>query len=188
MRPVTYSLTVSLDGYAMDPGGGIDWAAPDPEVFRFAIDQIREVGVHLMGRRLYEAMRYWDTVDPGSLDDAEREWTDLWTALPKVVFSRTLASVEGSNTRLASGTVAEEVERLRAEPGDGDIAIGGPTLAAEVAALGLINEYRPKTYPVLLGGGTPFFPQRGEKVALELVESRRFRSQLVYSRYRAARG
>ena len=184
MRAVTYSMSTSLDGFITGPDGGFDWAAPDDEVFRFAIDQIRAVGVHLMGRRLYETMLYWDTVDPASLDDAEREWTDLWTALPKVVFSTTLTAVQGRNTRLASGGLAAEVERLRAEPADGEIAIGGATLAAAAAELGLVDEYRPKVCPVLVGGGTPFFPQRGRPVPLELVETRTFTSRVVHSRYR----
>ena len=112
-----------------------------------------------MGRRLYETMLYWETADQDpSLDDAELEWTALWKPLPKVVFSTTLSAVQG-NARLASGGLAEEIERLRAEPGEGDIAIGGATLAAEAAALGLIDEYRARVYPVLVGGGIPYFPQ-----------------------------
>jgi dihydrofolate reductase len=186
MRSVTYSMNVSLDGYIAGPDGGFDWSAPDDEVFRFWIDEIREVGVHLMGRRLYETMLYWETVDQESLDDAELEWAGLWNPLPKVVFSTTLSAVEG-NARLASGGLAEEIERLRGEPGDGEIAIGGATLAAEAAGLGLIDEYRTMVYPVLVGGGTPFFPQRERRVDLELVETRTFSSRFVYLRYRVAR-
>jgi dihydrofolate reductase len=103
-----------------------------------------------------------------------------------VVFSATLSAVEGG-ARLASGGLAEEIERLRAEPGDGDIAIGGATLAAEAAALGLIDEYRVKVYPVLVGGGIPFFPRRERRVDLELLETRAFSSGVVYLRYRVAR-
>jgi dihydrofolate reductase len=129
---------------------------------------------------------YWETADQQSLDDAELEWAGLWNSLPKVVFSTTLSAVEG-NARLASGGVAEEIERLRGEPGDGEIAIGGATLAAEAAGLGLIDEYRTMVYPVLVGGGTPFFPQRERRVDLELVETRTFSSRFVYLRYRVAR-
>ncbi|BFO18083.1 hypothetical protein SHKM778_44710 [Streptomyces sp. KM77-8] len=118
MRSVTYSMGVSLDGYIVGPDGGFDWTEPEPDVFRFWIDEIRQVGVHLLGRRLYETMLYWETADQDrSLDDAEREWTALWNPLPKVVFSTTLSEVRGSNARLASGGLAEEIERLRAEPG-----------------------------------------------------------------------
>jgi dihydrofolate reductase len=152
MRRVTYSMSVSLDGYIVGPDGEFDWTAPDPDVFRSWVDEIREVGVHLLGRRLYETMLYWETADQDhSLDDAELEWAALWKPLPKVVFSTTLSSVEG-NARLASGGPAEEIARLRAEPGEGDIAIGGATLAAEAAASGLIDEYRAMVYPVLVGG------------------------------------
>ena len=107
-------------------------------------------------------------------------------SLPKVVFSTTLSAVEG-NARLASGGVAEEIERLRGEPGESEIAIGGATLAAEAAELGLIDEYRAMVYPVLVGGGIPFFPRRERRVVLELVETRTFSSRVVFLRYRVAR-
>lgn len=187
MRSVTYSMNVSLDGYIVGPDGGFDWTAPDAEVFRFWIEEIREVGVHLLGRRLYETMLYWETADEDpSLDDAELEWTALWKPLPKVVFSTTLPEVEG-NARLASGGLAEEIGRLRAEPADGEIAIGGATLADEAAALGLIDEFRVMVYPVLVGGGIPYFPKRGRRTDLELVETRTFSSGVVYLRYRVVR-
>lgn len=187
MRSVTYSMGMSLDGYVIGPDGSFDWTAPDEEVFRTYLDEIREIGVHLMGRRLYETMLYWETADQDpSLGNAELEWAALWKPLPKVVFSTTLSSVQG-NARLASGGLAEEIGRLRAESGAGDIAIGGATLAAEVAALGLIDEYRPRAYPVLVGGGVPFFPQDERRVDLELVETRVFSSGVAYLRYRVPR-
>jgi len=187
MRSVTYSMGVSLDGYIVGPDGGFDWTAPDEDVFRFWIDDIRQVGVHLMGRRLYETMLYWETAErEQTLDDAELEWAAIWKALPKVVFSTTLFSVKGT-ARLASGSPAEEIERLRAEPGEGEIAIGGATLAADVAAVGLIDEYRAMVYPVLVGGGIPFFPRSERRVDLELVETRTFNSRFLYLRYRVAR-
>jgi len=187
MRSVTYSMGVSLDGYIVGPNGDFDWTAPDEEVFRFVTDEIREVGVHLLGRRLYETMLYWETADQDpSLDDSMLEWAAIWKPLPKVVFSTTLSAAQG-NARLASGGLAEEIERLRAERREGDIAIGGATLAAEAAALDLIDEYRARVYPVLVGGGIPFFPQREGRVDLELVETRTFSSSVVYLRYRVAR-
>jgi dihydrofolate reductase len=115
-----------------------------------------------------------------------REWAALWKPLPQVVFSTTPPTVQG-NARLASGGLAEEIERLRAEPQEGDIAIGGAALAAEAAALGLIDEYRPRVYPVLAGGGIPFSPQHGRRVDLELAETRTFSSSVVYLRYHVAR-
>ncbi|PWI45747.1 dihydrofolate reductase family protein [Streptomyces sp. ICBB 8177] len=187
MRSVTFSMGVSLDGYIVGPDGGFDWAEPDEEVFRFVTDQIRGVGVHLMGRRLYETMLYWESADEDpSLDASMREWAALWNPLPKVVFSTTLPAVRG-HARLASGGVAEEIERLRAEPGEGEIAIGGATLAAEAAASGLIDEYRPRVHPVLVGGGIPFFPQGERRVGLDLVETRTFPSGVVHLRYRVPR-
>ncbi|HEX4082246.1 MAG TPA: dihydrofolate reductase family protein [Acidimicrobiales bacterium] len=188
MRSVTYSMGVSLDGYIVGPDGDFGWTAPGDEVFRFVTDQIREVGVHLLGRRLYETMLYWETADQDpSLDQPMLEWAGLWKALPKVVFSTTLPTVEGSNTRLAAGGLEEEIARLRADPAPGDIAIGGATLAAEAAALGLIDEYRARVCPVLVGGGLPFFPRCESRVNLELVETRTFSSSVVYLRYRVTR-
>ncbi|MGW0751106.1 dihydrofolate reductase family protein [Streptomyces sp. NPDC002587] len=187
MRNVTYSMGVSLDGYIVGPDGSFDWTEPAEDVFRFWIDEIRTVGVHLLGRRLYETMLYWETADQDpSLGDPELEWASLWKPLPKVVFSTTLSTVQG-NARLLSGGLAEEIERLRAEPGEGDIAIGGATLAAEAAASGLIDEYQAMVYPVLVGGGIPFFPRDGRRVDLELVETRTFSSDVVHLRYRVAR-
>jgi dihydrofolate reductase len=187
MRRVTYAMGVSLDGYIAGPDGSFDWGSPDAEVFRFWIDELRDVDIHLLGRRLYETMLYWETAEQDqSLDDAELEWTALWKPLPKVVFSRTLSEVQG-NARLASGGLAEEIERLRSEPGEGDIAIGGATLAAEAAALDLIDEYRAVLYPVLVGGGIPYFSRRERRVNLELIETRTFPSNVVYLRYRVAR-
>ncbi|MET9388820.1 dihydrofolate reductase family protein [Streptomyces sp. NPDC006624] len=187
MRSVTYSMGVSLDGYIVGPDGDFNWTVPSPDVFRFWIEDIRQVGVHLMGRRLYETMLYWETAEQEtSLDEAEREWTALWKPLPKVVFSTTLSSVQGA-ARLASGSLAEEIERLRAEPGEGEIAIGGATLAAQAADLGLIDEYRAMVYPVLVGGGIPFFPRNERRVDLELVETRTFGAGVVFLRHRVSR-
>ncbi|MEV7321737.1 dihydrofolate reductase family protein [Streptomyces sp. NPDC093970] len=187
MRKVTYSMGVSLDGYIVGPDGGFDWTEPDPEVFRYWIDEIREVGVHLLGRRLYETMLYWETADQdSSLGEADREWTALWKPLPKVVFSTTLTEVRG-NARLASGTPAQEIARLRAEPGTGEIAIGGAALAVEAAASGLIDEYRTIVHPVLVGGGVPYFPRQERRVDLELVETRTFASGVVLLRHRVTR-
>lgn len=187
MRSVTYSMSASLDGYVVGPDGSFDWTAPEEEVFNLATDEVRRLDVHLLGRRLYETMLYWENVDQDpSLDYSTREFAAIWKALPKVVFSTTLSAVQG-NARLASGGLVEEIKRLRAEPADGDIAIGGATLAAEAATLGLIDEYRVRVCPVLVGGGIPFFPHGERRANLELVENRTLGSQVVYLRYRVAR-
>ncbi|EPD68854.1 MULTISPECIES: dihydrofolate reductase family protein [Streptomyces] len=184
---VTYSMSASLDGYIVGPDGSFEWSAPDDNVFRFWIDEIRDVDVHLMGRRLYETMLYWETAEQDATLDADtREWISLWNPLPKVVFSTKLSEVQG-HARLASGGLAEEIERLRAEPGEGDIAIGGADLAAQADKLGLIDEYRVVVHPVLVGGGIPYFVRHERRVDLELVETRTFSSKFVYLRYRVRR-
>lgn len=187
MRSVTYSMAVSLDGYIVGPDRSFDWTPPDEEVFSLATDEVRGVGVHLLGRRLYETMLYWETADQNaSLPFSTRKFAAMWRALPKVVFSTALTAVQG-NARLASGRLGDEIERLRAGPEEGDIAIGGATLAAEAAALGLIDEYRARVYPVLVGDGTRFFPHRQRHVDLKLIENRTLASRVIYLRYRVAR-
>jgi dihydrofolate reductase len=185
MRNVIYSMGVSLDGYIAGPGGEIDWSAPDEELHRFHNERTRELGAEICGRRLYEEMLYWETADQNpSLSEYAREFALLWRALPKIVFSTTLDRVEG-NARLATGSVAEEVARLKEEPGK-DVAVGGAGLAAAFVELDLVDEYRLFVSPVVLGGGTRFFPPTQRRLELELVETRTFGSRVVYTRYRRA--
>jgi len=183
VRKVIYSMGVSLDGFIAGPGGEIDWSAPDPELHRFHNEQTRELGVQLCGRRLYEVMSYWDTAaeDP-ALGSVEREFAGIWTQLPKIVFSSTLETV-GPNARLAGDRLAEEVATLRQQPG-GDIAVGGAGLASAATRLGLIDEYRLFVNPVVVGGGTSFFPTLDHRIALELIETRTFGSRVIYAGYR----
>jgi dihydrofolate reductase len=176
-------MGVSLDGFIAGPGGEIDWSAPDEELHRFHNEQTRELGAHLCGRRLYEEMLYWETADQDpSAGDTELEFARIWQSLPKIVFSTTLEAVE-SNARLARNGPAEEVAELKAQPGK-DLAVGGAGLASTFTELGLIDEYRVFVSPVVLGGGTPYFPALKEKIDLELVETRTFGSRVVYLRYR----
>jgi dihydrofolate reductase len=186
MGRLIYSMGVSLDGFIAAPGDEIDWTAPDPELFGFHTERVRELGAHICGRRLYETMVYWETADrePG-VGEPELEFARIWQALPKVVFSTTLDRVEG-NTRLAQAGPAEELARLR-EAGGGDIGIGGAGLAAAFAKLDLIDEYGLFVYPVVLGAGTPFFPSLDRRLELELVETRTFGARIVYERYVRAR-
>lgn len=180
-------MGVSLDGFTVGPDGSFAWSAPDEEVFRLATEEVRSLGIHLLGRRLYETMRYWETADQDpSLSALEREFAALWTALPKVVLSGTLDAVD-PGYELVRGSLADEVERWRSEPGEGDIAIGGPTLAAQAADLDLVDEYRLRVHPVLVGGGTPFFPRAERHVDLELLDSRTSGSGVVHLRYRVVR-
>jgi dihydrofolate reductase len=176
-------MTVSLDGFIADPGGEIDWSVPDEELHQFHNDRVGELGAHLLGRRLYEVMLYWETADENpSLSETEREFAAIWQELPRVVFSRTLEEVEG-NARLADGGPAEELARLRQEQ-EKDIGVGGAGLASAMIEDDVVDEYQLFVSPVILGGGTPFFPPLQEQINLELVETRTFGSRVVYSRYR----
>ena len=185
MRKVIYSMGVSLDGFTAGPGGEIDWSAPDEELHLFHNQQTREIGAHLLGRRLYEVMTYWETAEENpSLPEYEVEFARIWKALPKIVFSKTLEKVEG-NARLVREGVAEEVAKLKEQPGK-DIAVGGAGLASTLIKLGLVDEYRLFVSPVVLGAGTPFFPAQEQRIDLELVETRTFGSRVVYLRYQRA--
>jgi dihydrofolate reductase len=185
MRKLIYSMGVSLDGFIAGPGGEIDWSAPDEELHRFHNEQTRELGAQLCGRRLYEEMVYWETADENpSATDVELEFARIWQDLPKIVFSTTLEQVEG-NARLAAEGVAEEVAKLKEQPGK-DLAVGGAGLASTAIELGLVDEYRLFVSPGVLGGGTPYFPPLQERIDLELVETRAFGSRVVYVRYRRA--
>jgi dihydrofolate reductase len=182
MRKLIYSLGVSLDGFIAGRDGEIDWSAPDEELHRFHNQQARETGVDLYGRRLYEAMTPWETADEKpSIPEQELEFARIWKDTPKVVFSKTLEKVEG-NARLVRDGAAEEVARLKEQPGK-DLAVGGAGLASTFMKLGLIDEYRLFVSPVVLGGGTPYFPALDERINLELVETRTFGSRVVYVRY-----
>jgi dihydrofolate reductase len=182
MAKVIYSMGVSLDGFIAGPRGEIA-VVPDEELHRFHNEQTRRVGLLVYGRRLYEVMSAWETYaeENPSAPEHELEFARIWKDTPKVVFSRTLESVEG-NATLASGDVAETVAELR-EQVQGDIGIGGAELAASVMRLDLIDEYQPVVHPVVAGGGTPFFPPLDERMDLKLVESRTFGSGAVYLRY-----
>jgi dihydrofolate reductase len=183
VRKLIYSMGVSLDGFIAGPDGDIDWSAPDEELHRFHNQQARGTGAHLYGRRLYEVMTYWETADENpSLPEYELEFARIWKDTPKIVFSKTLEKVEG-NASLVRDSVAEEVAKLKELPGK-DLAVGGAGLASTFMKLGLIDEYRLFISPVVLGGGTPYFPALDERITLELVETQTFGSRVVYVRYR----
>ncbi|MEU3409290.1 dihydrofolate reductase family protein [Streptomyces sp. NPDC006670] len=179
-------MSVSVDGFVTDRQGAFDWSVPDDEQFAVHLEQTRELGGFLCGRRLYECMLPWET-DPSLREDELRNaFADVWCALPKTVFSRTLAGVRG-NARLAMLTVAEEAAAARETTGK-DIGIGGAGLAAEAIGLGLVDELRMFRCPVVVGGGTPFLPPVHEDIRLNLLETRTFGSRVVYERYERARG
>ena len=176
-----YSMSVSVDGFIADREGAFEWSVPNEEQFAFHIVQTRELGSFLCGRRLYETMLVWET-DPSLRDNEDRSaFADVWCALPKIVFSRTLDRVEG-NARLAEASVAEEVAAALDATGK-DVSIGGAGLAAQAIGLGLVDELRMFRYPVVVGGGTPFLPPVTEDVPLDLVETRTFGARVIYERY-----
>jgi dihydrofolate reductase len=182
MRKLIFSMSVSVDGYIAGPGGDIEWGAPTDELHRFHNDRVRELGGHLLGRRLYETMLYWETEDP-TWGPTERDFAAVWQPLPKVVYSTTLDEVVGSNVRLAREVVAEEIAEMKAQPGK-DLGVGGAALAATFSRLGLIDEYELFVNPVVLGAGTPYFGALEHRIPLELVETRTFGSNVVFLRYR----
>ena len=180
-----YSMSVSVDGFISDREGGFGWSVPSDEQFCFHLEQVRGLGSCLLGRRLYETMLVWET-DPSLRDNEDTDaFADVWSALPKVVFSRTLDRVQG-NARLAEAPLAEEVAAALAAT-DKDVEIGGAGLASAAIELGLVDELRIFRNPVLVGGGTPLLPPVTEHVALDLVETRTFGSRVIHERYRRAR-
>ena len=186
MLPVIYSMSVSLDGFIAGPTGDIGWTAPDAEKFRFHIEQTRHVAAHLCGRGLYQEMLVWETAAQTMTGEAELSSPGSGGLSPKVVFSRTLNSVAG-NARLATDDIATEVGRLRDQPGEGVVSIGGAGLAAAAIAEDLIDEYRLFVNPVILGGGAPYFSPLAKPLDLRLTESRTFSSRVVYLRYQRTR-
>ncbi len=181
-----YSMSVSVDGFIADRDGDFGWSVPSEETFRFHIEEVRQLGGFLCGRRLYETMVVWET-DPSMRDtEPEAEFADLWSAIPKVVFSRTLDRVEG-NARLAEGSLAEETAAAKGATAK-DVAIGGAGLAAQAVELDLVDELRLFRYPVVVGGGTPFLPPVTDALGLDLIETSAFGSRVIFERYRRARG
>ena len=185
MRKVIYLMNVSLDGFVEGPDGTFGWSRPDEEVHRFHNELAREMGAFLYGRRMYETMAGWQTADEDpSAPDYTLEFARIWKARPKIVFSTTLETV-GVNCRLVRGDIAAEVASLKQQPG-GDLGVSGPGLAATLARLGLVDEYRLVVSPILVGGGKPYFPALDHAVRLRLLETRTFRCGSVYLRYERA--
>jgi dihydrofolate reductase len=178
---------VSVDGFIETLDHSLDWTIVDDEVHTWFNDQERGFDASLYGRRLYELMNaHWPTgdTDPASTETM-REYARIWQAIPKIVFSSSLESVEG-NARLVRGDVGEELARIRAEF-PGDLNVGGATLAASFIRRGLVDEYRLIIHPVVLGAGTPFFPPLDGPLRLRLTDTHRFSSGVVYQGYEVVR-
>ena len=180
-----YSMGASIDGFLKDRTGSVDWSVPSDELFAFHQEQSAALGAHLLGRKLYETMQVWETDPQFRQTPADAAWADMWIALPKIVFSRTLTSVDGSNARLARGSLREEVAAVLADT-DKDVAIGGADLGGQAIEQGLVDEIHIFRYPVLVGGGTPLLPPIQQTVRFELVETRTFVPSVVFERYRKA--
>lgn len=187
MGKLIYGFNVSADGYIADAQGNIDWSDPSDELHQYWNDFERETAVSIYGRRLYELMSaYWPTAEEAP--DATPlivDFARVWCAMPKVVFSRTLESVEW-NSRLERGDPVEVVTKLKAET-DGQMEVAGATLAAPIVQAGLVDEFRIVIAPTLVGGGTPFFPTLPSWVSLRLLENRTFPGGTVLLRYATTR-
>lgn len=186
MGRLIYAMNVSLDGFVETPDHSLDWSVVDEEIHAWWNEQLRGLDASLYGRRVYELMNaYWPTADQDpTANDVMREFAAIWNPMPKIVFSHTLERVEG-NSRLVRGDVGDVLREIRAEMA-GDLDVAGPNLAGQFARQGLVDDYRLVVHPVVLGGGTPFWPRLDTPLRLELVETRRFASGAVYLGYRAA--
>ena len=186
MGRLIYSLNVSLDGFVETPDHSLAWANVDDEVHTWFNDQARRLAASLYGRRMYELMAaYWPTseTDPDATEPM-REFGRIWRATPKIVFSSTLAAVQ-HNGRLVRGDIDDELSLLRREF-DGDMDVGGATLAGSFIRRGLVDEFRLVIHPVILGAGTPFFPDLDSPIALRQTATKRFASGVVYVGYERA--
>src|SRR5919109_5297434 len=175
MAKLLYVMNVSLDGYIADEDGKFDWGAPGEEYFSFINDLVRPVGTYLSGRRLYEGMQVWET-DPAAAAQSPgtREFAQIWQSADKVVYSRTLEAAGTTRTRIERGFDPEAVRRLKAAA-ERDLTVGGPTLGAHAITAGLVDEVQLFVWPVVVGGGTRFLPDR-VRFQLELLDERRFGS------------
>jgi dihydrofolate reductase len=182
MAKLVYSAIASLDGYVADEDGKFDWSMPDEEVHRFVNDLERGVGTYLYGRRLYEVLVAWETMEPD--DPITRDYAEVWRSADKVVYSRTLDAVASERTRIERDFDPEAIRRMKAEA-ESDLSIGGPELAAQAIAAGLVDEVNLFLSPVVVGGGKRALPA-GLRWHLELLDERRFGNGVVHLHYRAS--
>ncbi|MGH3989526.1 MAG: dihydrofolate reductase family protein, partial [Pseudonocardiaceae bacterium] len=177
-----YSALTSLDGYVADEDGNFDWAAPDEEVHTFVNDLSRSIGTHLLGRRMYEVMVAWETLDLTDEPPSMQDFAEIWRAADKVVYSTTLETVSSARTRIERDFQPEAVRQMKASAGR-DIAVGGPDLAGQAIRAGLVDECHLVVSPVIVGGGKQSLPN-DVRLKLELLDERRFGNGVVYLHYR----
>jgi dihydrofolate reductase len=183
MAKLIYAALTSLDGYTEDKEGRFDWAMPDAEVHAFVNDLERPVGTHLYGRRMYETMAVWQTVgDEPGVPAVEADFAEMWRALDKVVYSRTLDAVSTPRTRLEREFDPEAVRRMK-DAADRDISVSGPGLAQHAFSAGLVDEVHLFVFPVVVGGGKPALPQ-DVRLDLALLDERRFGNGVVHMHHR----
>jgi dihydrofolate reductase len=183
MARLIYSAITSLDGYVADEQGIFDWAEPDEEVHRLVNDVEREVGTYLYGRRMYEVLSAWDRPELAEgQPEVIQDYSRLWRAADKVVYSTTLDEVWTPRTRLERRFDPDAVRQLT-QQADRDLSVGGPELAAHAIRAGLVDDYHVFLNPVVVGGGQPWLPH-GVRVDLELLDQRRFRSGVTHLHYR----
>jgi dihydrofolate reductase len=182
MAKLIYSAIASADGYVADATGRFDWAAPDEEVFRLVNDLERPVGTYLYGRLMYQTMAYWETAHalPGQ-SQVEREFAGIWRAADKIVFSATLTTASSARTRIEPSFDPDLVRRLKAAAAR-DLTVGGASLAGHAIRAGLVDEVQLFLVPVIVGGGKRALPD-GARADLELRDTRRFASGVVYLSY-----
>jgi len=181
MSLLIYMISMSLDGFVADNAGNFDWGAPNDEEFSFINDSLRPVGTFLFGRRLYETMEVWETMEPPK-GSPMHDFAEIWHSAEKIVFSTTLEAATTGKTQIARSFDAHTVATLKRES-DRDICIGGPNLAAAAFKLGLIDECRIRLCPVVIGSGNSAFAN-DRFVRLELLDQRRFSSGATSLRYR----
>ena len=182
MAKLIYGSNMSLDGWTEDRHGALDWAPPDDDVFTSITGLMRSAGTYLYGRRMYESMLVWET-DPAlaSRSDSTAEFARVWQAADKIVHSTTLTEPLTSKTRIVRELDADLVRELKAGA-DVDLLVGGPNLAGQALAAGLVDELMLWVWPVVLGGRNPALPP-GAHADLELVDEHRFGNGVVYVRY-----
>ena len=181
MAKLIYSALTSLDGYVADRDGSFDWAEPDEEVHTFVSDLVRPVGTYLYGRRMYEVLVAWETMDTADQPLYIQDFAQIWRAADKVVYSNSLPAASSARTKIERAFDPDAVRLMKAEA-ERDLSIGGPTLAAVAIKAGLVDELQLFLVPMVVGGGTASLPDCG-RIPLELVDERRFRNGTAYLRY-----
>ena len=182
MAKLIYSAIASADGYVEDATGAFDWGAPGEEMARFINDLERPIGTYLYGRRMYQTMLYWETAHTVlGQPSPVREFTDIWQAAEKIVFSKTVESASSARTRIERHFDPNAVRQLKSAA-DQDMTVGGADLAGQAIKAGLVDELRLFLVPVIVGGGKQALPN-GVRSDLELLDTRRFACGAVYLRY-----